>query len=230
MWRRLFLRFGLNDEKLLLLERYLSLLHSAGDANVTSIKDKSEIVDVLLCSSLVLLDLPEVVNAGNAVDIGSGAGIPGIPLAIARPSLDLTLIDSSRKKCGFMLRAIRELGLKNATVLWMRAEDAASSYMRDSFDLSMARAVAQLAASTEYSLPLARPGGFALLMRGKREPGDEEKAQLAAQALNGSVERIALVNPYDQARNMHVWLIKKEGPTPARFPRKPGMAKKRPLA
>lgn len=231
MWQQDFKsRFGLNDSQLLLLERFCLLLSSAREINITAIKDESKIIDVLFRDSLVLLDLPEALEAAKAVDIGSGGGIPGMLLAIARPGLDLTMIEANRKKCAFISKVIEALGLKNAAALELRSEEAASSQLRDSFDFSVTRAVAPLSAAIEYSLPLVRPGGFALLLRGKREQDDNGKAKRAARALNGSIDRIVRVSPYDYATNLHVWLIKKEALTPARFPRKPGMAKKRPLA
>ncbi len=231
MWpNQLGLRFGLDDNKIFLLERYLSLLHSVREINITAVKEKPKIVDVLFYESLILLDIPDLLEAGNAADVGSGAGIPGIPLAITRPDLYLTLIESNRKKACFILKAIRSLGLKNATVFEGRAEDAARSVMRDYFDVSVARAVAPLVATIEYSLPLVRSGGHAFLLRGKKKPEDIERAHQAAQVLNGSFERIAGTDPQNRAGALHVWSIKKDGPTPPRFPRKSGMAIKRPLA
>jgi 16S rRNA (guanine527-N7)-methyltransferase len=231
MWRYHFMaRYGLTDSQLLSLEKYLKILSAAQDDNLTAVSGAENIINVHFCDSLSLLDFPKLNTPANAVDIGSGAGLPGIPLAIARPDLKITLLESSKKKSNFISLALQRLGLANARVLNMRAEEAGRSSLRESFDLAFARAVGPLPVVLEYSLPLLARGGLAILQRGRRIAGDEEKAQRASSILGGSLVRITPVLPYAGARHLHVWVFKKKTPTPNRFPRKPGIARKRPLS
>ena len=175
------------------------------------------------------------VLAGNfpavetAVDVGSGAGFPGIPLSIMLPETRFTLIDAMGKRVDFLNAVIERLGL-NARALHLRAEDAARrADMREAFDLATARAVAPMNVLCEYLLPLVKVGGYALALKG---PGlDEELAGAgrAAALLGGRLARVQpLAIPGRDWDHRVAWLVK-EAPTPDQYPRRPGMAEKRPL-
>ena len=166
---------------------------------------------------------------GTAVDVGSGAGFPGIPLAIMLPDTRFTLIDALGKRVDFLRDVIARLGL-NAEALHLRAEDAArQGALRERFDLAVARAVAPMNVLCEYMLPLVRVGGQMLALKG---PGLEEELAQADNALallGGSVTRVQpLAIPGRDWDHRAAW-IAKTAPTPDRYPRRAGVVEKRPL-
>lgn len=221
--------YNLNDSQISSLQLLLELLRSQTDRNLTAATGPESIVRIHFLDSLWLLGLPEIPESGEIVDIGSGAGFPGLPLAIARPALNFSLIESHGKKSAFISRAIVDLGLKNAAVLPRRAEEVANSGLRESFDLALARAVGSLPEVLEYALPLLKIGGRALLQRGAREADDLQSARQAAAQLGGELERITEAMPYPEAKNLHVWVFGKVTASQPKYPRRPGMARKRPL-
>ena len=168
-------------------------------------------------------------RAASAVDVGSGAGFPGIPLAIMLPGTRFTLMDALGKRVDFLRSVIDRLGL-NAVALHLRAEDAARQEgLREGFDLAVARAVAPMNVLCEYLLPLVKVGGAMLALKG---PGvDEELAQAesALHLLGGEIERVQpLVIPGRDWDHRAAW-ITKTAPTPEKYPRRAGTAEKRPL-
>ena len=178
------------------------------------------------CVAPLAMGLPE---AATAVDVGSGAGFPGIPLAIMLPDTRFTLIDALAKRVEFLREVIRRLGL-NAEALHLRAEDAARrSELRERFDLTIARAVAPMNVLCEYLLPLTRVGGHMVALKG---PGLEDELAGAANALatlGGEIERTQPLDvPGRDWRHSAAW-IKKTAPSPDKYPRRAGMAEKRPL-
>lgn len=167
--------------------------------------------------------------AGSAVDVGSGAGFPGIPLAIMLPDTRFTLLDALGKRVDFLQSVIDRLGL-NAETLHLRAEDAARrDALREGFDLAVARAVAPMNVLCEYMLPLVRVGGAMLALKG---PGLEEElagAENALRLLGGEIDRVQpLAIPGRDWDHRAAW-IKKTAPTPEKYPRRAGTAEKRPL-
>ncbi len=167
--------------------------------------------------------------AATAVDVGSGAGFPGIPLAIMLPGTRFTLIDALSKRVDFLRSVIECLGL-NAEALHLRAEDAArQSTLRESFDLAVARAVAPMNVLCEYLLPLVKVGGHMLALKG---PGLDEELKGADNALSllgGEIEGVQpLAIPGRDWDHRAAW-IKKTAPTPEKYPRRAGAAEKRPL-
>ena len=211
-------------------ERYHAMLIEAnGKMNLTRVPvDALEAIDrnYLDCACVLAGDFPE---AKTAVDVGSGAGFPGIPLAILRPGTRFTLIDALGKRVDFLNGVIEALGL-NAEAVHLRAEDAARREdLRERFDLAMARAVAPMNVLSEYLLPFVRVGGHALALKG---PGlDEELAQAEAaiSLLGGRLLRTQpLPIPGRDWDHRAAW-IEKIAPTPAKYPRKAGIVEKRPL-
>lgn len=193
----------------------------------TAVTDRRGIVRDHLADSLVALERDRVRRATTIADLGSGAGFPGLPLAIALPEARVKLVESNRGKCEFIARAIAACGLSNATAVPVRAEEWADGMGQ--FDLVTARALAPLPVVAEYAAPLLRPGGMLLAWRGRIDPSDQASAFLAAGELGLQMEAPFPVEPYAGITNRNLQIARKVAPTPKRFPRRAGMARKRPL-
>jgi 16S rRNA (guanine527-N7)-methyltransferase len=193
----------------------------------TAIRDPWRVVDEHFADALVALDLSELQRASRVVDLGSGAGFPGLPLAIALPETAFTLLESSARKADFVERAVGAASVDNVEVVQSRAESFADG--RDRFDVATARALAPLDVVAEYAAPLLRVNGSLIAWRGRRDPGAEADAARAAELLGMEVGKTAPVQPFPAARNRHLTLMSKVMDTPEGFPRRPGMAAKRPL-
>ncbi len=207
----------------------LSLLHSltADPVAPTSVRDPLTALNDHLADSLVALVLPAVRAAGSIADIGSGAGLPGLPLAIALPAASVALIESNARKCAFIERASAACGLTNASVVRARAESWPEGVGR--FDVVTARALAPLDVVAEYAAPLLRVGGTLVAWRGRRDPEAEAGAARAAEQLGLEPAEPRPVQPYPGAEHRHLHSMLKTEPTPRSFPRRPGIARKRPL-
>jgi 16S rRNA (guanine527-N7)-methyltransferase len=193
----------------------------------TTVRSASEAVDVHIADSLVALELPVVREATRVADLGTGAGFPGLPLAVALPHAHVALVESAARKCAFVAAAAAAAGLANAEVVTARAEgwDAGMGV----HDLVAARALAPLAVLAEYAAPLLRESGVLVAWKGRRDEQEERDAAAAAAVLGLTVEEIRAVQPYPAAQYRHLHVLRKIAPTPDRFPRRPGMARKRPL-
>lgn len=193
----------------------------------TTVRDPALVLADHLADSLVALELPEVRAATVIADLGAGAGLPGLPLAIALPAASVRLVESNGRKCDFIERAAGLLELDNVTVVRDRAESWEGGL--GSQDLVTARALAPLGVVCEYAAPLLRIGGNLLAWRGKRDPEVEAEAAAAAEILGLSVRNPLQVHPYPSAEHRYLHLVSKVRETPTRFPRRPGVARKRPL-
>jgi len=193
----------------------------------TTVRDPARIRDDHLADSLVALELARVRTAATIADLGAGAGMPGLPLAIALPDAEVWLVEANGRKCQFIERAIALLRLENAHVVNARAEAWAEG--RSHMPLVTARALAPLAVVAEYAAPLLTVGGALVAWRGKREPRVETDAASAARILGLTVDEPVRVSPYDGAEHRYLHVLSKVMETPARFPRRAGMARKRPL-
>jgi len=222
--------YSLSASQISKLHALLEYLAGISDRNLTSVTGEANIVNFHFRDSLALLAFNEFAEADRIVDVGSGAGFPGLPLAIACPEKSFTLLEARSRKCGFIDDAVDLLELHNVRSLQSRAEEAAGGVYRDYFDLAVARAVGSLPVVLEYVLPLLKTGGSALLQRGNREDGDESSAATVARLLGGRLEKIEPSYPYPGSKNLHVWVFSKTMATPKRFPRRSGIAKKRPLS
>jgi 16S rRNA (guanine527-N7)-methyltransferase len=193
----------------------------------TTVTDPVAAVDVHLADSLVALSLDPVRSARTIVDIGSGAGFPGLPLAIALPAASVSLLESNGRKADFLERAVAAAGLANVVVVRARAEEWPDGIGR--FDLGCARALAPLAVVAEYAVPLLMLGGSLVAWKGHREPDEEESGLRAAAELGLELAEIRQVQPFVDAEARHLYLMSKVRSTPDRFPRRSGFARKRPL-
>jgi 16S rRNA (guanine527-N7)-methyltransferase len=192
---------------------------------------QQEIATVHLADSLAGLEFSELRSAKCAADIGSGAGLPGLPLAAELPRISWDLVESRAKKCDFIERAAEEMGLTNVTVRPLRTEEFSSDPEgRERFDLVTARAVGSLSTTAELASPLLRPGGHLLIWRGVRDQDAEESLErIATDKLALETVEVRAVSPYPASRDRHIHLLRKNGPTPKGLPRRPGMAAKRPF-
>jgi len=193
----------------------------------TAVRDPAKVIDDHLADSLVALELERVASARRIADIGSGAGLPALPLAIGLPQAEVEAIDSSARKTVFIARAIARCEIVNARAVTARAEDWREGLGR--FDLVTARALAPLGVLAEYAAPLLELGGVLVAWRGRRDPAGEDAAGAAAALLGLEVGEVRAVRPYAGAEHRHLHVLVKVGETPPRFPRRAGMARKRPL-
>ena len=191
----------------------------------TSVHDRREVENVHIADSLVGLEVPAVKEAARIVDLGSGAGPPGLVLAIARPEAEVVLVESVGKKCAWLERTVSALGLENVRVVCARAEELEE----EPFDVVTARALASLSVLCEYAAPLLREGGALVAWKGAVDASEDADGLHAAQVLGLEREEVRAVEPYpgSQRRTLHVF--RKVSPTPEGYPRRPGMAAKRPL-
>lgn len=219
--------WGLTGHQRGQLEALLGQLES-DDRAPTSVRERPEAARVHVADSLAALGLEVVRAAASVADVGSGAGFPGLALAVALPDSQLTLIESQRGKCEYLHRACRAADVRNAEIVCARAEEWSEGIAAN--DVVLARALAPQAVVLEYAAPLLRPGGALVDWRGKRSAEDEHAADEAAETLGMRRDAVHGVVPFDGARdrNLHVFLKVRD--TPERFPRRPGMARKRPLA
>jgi 16S rRNA (guanine527-N7)-methyltransferase len=164
------------------------------------------------------------------IDVGTGAGFPGIPLRILYPGLKLTLVESVGKKAMFCEHIVRLLGLDGVEVIKGRAEDVGCApEHRERYDWAVARAVANLPVLCEYLLPLVRIGGTALAMKGDSGPAEAQSAEKAMKMLGGKLKQVIPVDLPGIADERYLILVEKSAATPPRYPRKAGMPMKRPL-
>lgn len=209
------------------LETVLDLL-AQERASVSSVTDPERAWRVHVEDSLTGLDVAELKKARRIADIGSGAGFPGLVLAVALADAQVDLIESVGRKCEFIRRAIEAAEIANATVLNARSEEIASGEGRESYDVVTARAVGRLSTLGELASPLLRDDGVLVAWKGKRDPDEERQLERASGPL--AMQPVVILDVGDRAgsRHRHLHLVRKAGPTPADLPRRPGMAKKRP--
>jgi 16S rRNA (guanine527-N7)-methyltransferase len=219
-------RYGLTDEASAQLRSLHRLLVEDPRAP-TAVRDPLHVVDDHLADSLVALDLEPVRHARAMADLGSGAGVPGLPLAIALPGTSVTLVDSSTRKCAFLERAVATCHVTNARVVHARLESWPEGL--GSFDLVTARALGPLDVVAEYAAPLLTLGGSLVVWRGRRDSEAEAAGAHAAVKIGLQAGRIVSVRPYPSAQNRYLHLMSKVRNTPPEFPRRPGVAIKRPL-
>jgi 16S rRNA (guanine527-N7)-methyltransferase len=221
------MRYGLSTGQLDQLTEILSAL-SLDEHAPTAVREPSQAVDVHLADSLVALELEIVREAGEIADMGAGAGFPGLPLAVALPRSRVRLVESQARKSAFIERVRGAAQLENAEAVCARVEEWPEGI--GAHDVALARAVAPQPIVLEYAAPLLRLGGALVDWRGGRDPEEERVALEAAELLGLKRDSIRRVEPYEGVRDHHMHLYLKVRETPDRFPRRVGMARKKPLA
>ena len=217
----------LTGAQLDLLDRYAELLVSYNEkVNLTAITSPEGIEDRHFADSLLFAAQPEV--QGKMVDVGTGAGFPGMPLKILEPSIRMTLLDSLGKRITFLQEVCNELGLQNVQCVHARAEEFAAEH-RQSFDFAVSRAVANLSVLCELCLPLVKAGGYFLSMKSVESDEELESAKKAIKILGGQVERTADYQIPGTEVVHRVIFIKKIAETPKKYPRPFAKIKKNPL-
>ena len=207
---------------------YCRLLREANEKmNLTAITDPREMALKHFADSLCLLSYDNLAPSASLIDIGTGAGFPGLPLKIMRGDLQVTLLDSLEKRCNFLHKVISELGLTNIEVVWDRAETAGQNQaFRANFTYATARAVADLPVLLEYALPLLSLYGKFFALKGKKQDSPMDHALTA---LGGELSQEVGYNLPITGEERRLYIFSKLSPTPDKYPRRPGKATKKPL-
>ena len=225
----------LTDQQVELFGRYLAGLRSwSGRANLVSASALADAERVLFLDSLALVPLlrRKQVSAARLIDVGSGAGFPGLVLKLVLPELDVVLLEATRKKASFLTWMAGQLGLGGVQVRAERAEEAGRDpELRESFDVATARALGPLPVVLELALPFCRTGGTLIAPRGASAAAAEaESSASVAAALGGRIAGVERPAIDGVAERTALVVVDKTGATPARFPRRTGVPAKRPLA
>jgi 16S rRNA (guanine527-N7)-methyltransferase len=198
--------------------------------NLTAIRDSESIRTKHFLDSLSCVLAWKAAPPGHLIDVGTGAGFPGIPIKILYPKLKLTLVESVGKKAMFCQHLVEMLGLEHVEVMQARAEDLGQdSGQRERYDWAVARAVAHLNVLSEYLIPLVRVGGTVLAQKGESGPAEAQSAEGAMHLLGGKLRQLIPVNLPGVADDRYLILVDKVAATPPKYPRKPGVPAKQPL-
>jgi 16S rRNA (guanine527-N7)-methyltransferase len=220
-------RYGLSGEQIDQLAKILGTL-ALDELAPTTVREPALATDVHLADSLVALGLEVMRKAGAVADLGAGAGFPGLPLAIALPQSKVKLVESRVRKCAFIERVVADAEIDNAEAVCARVEEWPEGI--EAHDVVLARAVAPQPIVLEYAAPLLRLGGALVDWRGQRNLEEERVAAEAAEVLGLKREIVCRVAPYEGVRDHYLHVYVKARETPDRFPRRVGMARKKPLA
>jgi 16S rRNA (guanine527-N7)-methyltransferase len=218
-------------EQSLLLFAYLQKLLSANQTtNLTAIDNYTEALTKHLLDSLLITNQPIFQNAQRILDVGSGAGLPGIPLAICFPDKVFISIEATRKKINFQQQTCKELGIKNHHAIWGRSEELAHDpNHRENYDLVLARALAATDSLAELTLPFVTLNHYAIFFKAKDYLNELQNAKSALKLLGGSVSDVITIKLPDNHGVRNLLLIKKTNTTPNNYPRRPGLPQKSPI-
>lgn len=221
----------LNDTQISQFLKYYEILVEWNSfMNLTGITEYEEVIQKHFVDSLALGKAINVNEAESLIDIGTGAGFPGIPLKIAYPHLQVTLLDSLQKRIRFLNEVISQLGLTGVETIHGRAEDFAKPSMkREAYDLCVSRAVANLASLSEYCLPYVKVGGYFIPYKSGKIEEEMEASKKAVFLLGGKLEEEVKFMLPESDISRSLIKIKKVSATPKKYPRKSGMATKEPI-
>ena len=223
------IKVDINDEQFLKFYKYMNMLIEWNEnINLTAIVEPKEIILKHFIDSLTVCN--DINEGCSVVDVGTGAGFPGIPLKILRPDIEVTLMDSLNKRINFLQIVIKELELNGIVAIHGRIEDFGKNKdFREKFDCSVSRAVANLSVLSEYMLPLVKIGGKCICMKGSNVDEELEKANKAIDILGGKLYDVNKFFLPDTDMGRNIVIIKKEKNTPNKYPRKAGIPNKEPI-
>jgi 16S rRNA (guanine527-N7)-methyltransferase len=198
--------------------------------NLTAITEPDAVRVRHFLDSLTILRAVPLPSGARVIDVGTGAGFPGLPLLIAHPDIHLTLLEATGKKVVFLQHLIEQFNLENVSLVHARAEDAGhDAVLRGSFDVVLARAVARLPSLLEYLLPFAKVGGLCVAMKGRTAQAEAAAATHALSILGARINGIETFRLPGIDEPHHLVLVEKTAPTPRDYPRKPGIPTRKPL-
>ena len=217
---------GLDESRAETLERFAALLLKKNEVmNLTAITEPDAVAQLHLLDSAALLQFADLTGK-NVVDVGTGAGFPGLPIAIARPDVRVTLLDSLNKRIGFLREVCKELDI-NADCIHDRAEDGGRNpALREKFDIAVSRAVARVSPLAEYTVPFVKVGGRSLMYKGPQAAAELKEGERALELLCCTGEIRSYPAEWGERS---VIILTKQKPTAKAYPRKAGTAEKKPL-
>lgn len=220
----------IDSEKNNKLEKYRELfLEWNSFMNLTAITEEDDVNIKHFLDSLTIFKTGELDGKKSVIDVGTGAGFPGIPMAIQNPDLEVTLLDSLNKRIKFLNKVVEETELGNVMIYHGRAEEfARKREFRDAFDVSVSRAVANMATLTEYTLPYVKPGGVMIAMKGSEYKEELKEAENAIKVLGGEIKNVMEITLPDGILHSLI-VVEKVKPTPKKYPRAGGKPKSKPL-
>lgn len=197
--------------------------------NLTAITDPFEVLNKHFIDSVLSCEVYDFKKSETLIDIGTGAGFPGIPLKIVYPHLKVTLVDALKKRVQFLNNIIESLNLEDILAIHGRAEDLARTELRDAFDVSVSRAVSQLNVLCEYCLPFIKEGGTFISYKGSRTMEELKESHRAIELLGGKLDKVTDAIVLDEETQRGFVMIQKVNTTPEKYPRRSGKPLKKPL-
>ena len=223
--------FNIDEEILNKFEKYREqLIETNKNLNLTSITEEVEVNYKHFLDSILPLNYIDIKENSSLIDIGTGAGLPGLPIKFIRPDMNILLMDSLNKRINFLNSVINNLHLKNIDAIHGRAEEMGRNIKyREKFDYSISRAVSRLNTLVEYTLPFVKVGGYFIGMKGPTGEEEYKEAKKAIEILGGRLEKIVNYKlDYEDSERVLI-IIKKIKPTPSKYPRAGGKPKSKPL-
>lgn len=211
--------------------KYMRLLQEWNEKiNLTAITEDEEVVKKHFIDCIKAFKSDTIKNANTVIDVGTGAGFPGLPIAIMNPEVKVTLLDSLNKRINFLNLVVRELGLKNVTTIHSRAEDGARrSELREKFDVATSRAVANMAVLSEFCMPYVKKEGYFVALKGPSIDEELENGRNAIKILGGELKGIIEISIEETDLKHNIVEVKKVKNCPKTYPRKAGTVNKKPL-
>ena len=211
--------------------KYMRLVQEWNEKiNLTAITEDNDFIKKHFIDCIKAFKSEAIVNAKTIIDVGTGAGFPGVPIAILHPNAKITLLDSLNKRINFLNIVVNELGLTNVTTIHSRAEDGARNpKLREKFDVATSRAVANMAVLSEFCMPYVKKGGYFVALKGPAVDEEMQNGKNAISILGGELENIIEVSIEDTDLKHNIVEVKKVNNCPKTYPRKAGTVNKKPL-